>query len=162
MRWQDLDFNIGHWRVPGEISKNGKPMIIPLTTAATEILLRKHMSADSEFVFPGTGITGHMTSPKAAWKRVVIHAELQDIRPHDLRRSLGSWMAHTGASMVIIGGALGHKDSASTQIYARLATDPIKSAMEIAADAMMKAAKPEPSAQNDSTQIVENINLSKV
>lgn len=59
-------------------------------------------------------------------------------------------MANTGASLVIIGGALGHKDSASTQIYARLATDPIKGAMEIASDAMMKAAKPDPAAQNDS------------
>lgn len=44
--------------------------------------------------------------------------------------------------MVIIGGgALGHKDQKSTQIYARLAVNPIKFAMETASDAMMKAAK---------------------
>lgn len=89
-----------------------------------------------------------MTSPKAAWKRVIARAELNDIRPHDLRRSLGSWMVNTGASLAIVGGALGHMDSASTKVYARLAIDPIKGAMETAADAMMKAAKPdEPIAQ---------------
>ena len=147
MRWQDIDFNIGHWRVPGEISKNGKPMIIPLTTSALDILNRRLKETGSGFVFPGTGVKGHMTSPKAAWKRVIARAELQDIRPHDLRRSLGSWMVNTGASIAIVGGALGHKDSASTKVYARLAIDPIKGAMEVAADAMIKAANPKPAAQ---------------
>ncbi len=142
MRWQDIDFNLGHWRIPGEESKNGQPMLIPLTKVATEILTRRRRVKNSEFVFPGMGVKGHMTSPKAAWMRVVARAELQNIRPHDLRRSLGSWMVNTGASIAIVGGALGHKDSASTKVYAQLAIDPIKGAMEVAAEAMMKAAKP--------------------
>ncbi len=144
MRWDDIDFNLGHWRVPGEISKNKQPMIIPVTGAAVEILTRRLGATDSVFVFPGVGVTGHMTSPKSAWKRVIAHAELQDIRPHDLRRSLGSWMVNTGASIAIVGGALGHKDSASTRIYARLATDPIKDAMEVASSALMEAGKAKP------------------
>ncbi len=148
IRWQDIDFNLGHWRVSGEKSKNGQPMIIPLTKDAAEILLRRQKTSESIFVFPGTGVKGYMTSPKAAWIRVVKRAGLENIRPHDLRRSLGSWMANTGASMVIIGGALGHKDPQSTKVYARLAVDPIKFAMETASDAMMKAAKPNTS--NDS------------
>ena len=52
-------------------------------------------------------------------------------------------MVNTGASLAIVGGALGHMDSESTKVYARLAIDPIKGAMEIAAEAMMKAAKPD-------------------
>lgn len=148
MRWQDIDFNLGHWRVPGEKSKNGQPMIIPITTVANKILIKRREATNSEFVFSGAGVKGHMTSPKAAWKRVIARAELNDVRPHDLRRSLGSWMVNTGASLAIVGGALGHMDSASTKVYARLAIDPIRGAMEAAADAMMKAAKPdEPIAQ---------------
>jgi len=50
-------------------------------------------------------------------------------------------MVNTGASIAIVGGALGHKDSASTKIYARLATDPIKGAMEIASSKIMEAGK---------------------
>lgn len=154
IRWQDIDFNLGHWRVSGEKSKNGQAMIIPLTKGAAEILLRRQKTSESEFVFPGTGVKGYMTSPKAAWKRVVTRAGIENIRPHDLRRSLGSWMANTGASMVIIGGALGHKDPQSTKVYARLAVNPIKSAMEIASDAMLKAAKP-----NTSNIIVSGDNV---
>jgi integrase len=141
IRWKDIDFNLEHWRVSGEKSKSGQPMIIPLTKIAIEILLKRQAVSTSEFVFPGIGVKGHMTSPKAAWKRMVTRSGIENIRPHDLRRSLGSWMANTGASMVIIGGALGHKDQKSTQVYARLAVDPIKFAMETASDAIMKAAK---------------------
>jgi integrase len=144
MRWEDIDFNLGHWRVPGEISKNKQPMIIPLTGAAIEILTRRQGTKNSDFVFPGAGVTGHMTSPKSAWKRVVARAQLQDIRLHDLRRTLGSWMVNTGASIAIVGGALGHKDSASTEVYARLATDPIREAMEVASVALLEAGKSTP------------------
>lgn len=140
MRWQDIDLGQMKWRVPGEYSKNGQPMIIPLTSVAMEILKRREQSATSDHVFPGSGIKGHITSPKRAWERIVRRAELQNIRPHDLRRSLGSWMVNTGASLAIIGGALGHQDSKSTKVYARLATDPVKDAMENAAAAMLNAA----------------------
>jgi len=78
-----------------------------------------------------------MTSPKRAWQRVVTKAQIENIRPHDLRRSLGSWMVNTGASLAIIGGALGHKDTKSTEIYARLAINPVKDAMEKAQLAML-------------------------
>ena len=143
MRWQDIDFNLEHWRVPREKSKNGQPMLIPLTNPAIEILVRRQNVIHSEFIFPGQGVTGHMTSPKASWKRVLKKANLENVRPHDLRRTLGSWMVNTGASIAIVGGALGHKDSASTKVYARFAIDPIKGAMEIASNAMMNAAKPD-------------------
>ena len=136
MRWKDLDLNQELWKVPGEISKNGQPMLIPLTKVALGVLTRRKSTIKSEYVFPGAGKTGHMTSPKRAWQRVVTKAQIENIRPHDLRRSLGSWMVNTGASLAIIGGALGHKDTKSTEIYARLAVNPVKDAMEKAQAAM--------------------------
>ena len=137
MRWDDLSLDQRRWRVPGEISKNGEPMMIPITQVASDILNTRKQAAISEFVFPGDGRTGHMTSPKRAWQRIVENSGIKDIRPHDLRRSLGSWMVNTGASIAIIGGALGHKDAKSTEIYARLATDPVKDAMEKAQGVML-------------------------
>ena len=59
---------------------------------------------------------------------------------HDLRRSLGSWQAALGASLVVIGKSLGHADLKSTQVYSRLQLDPIKESVSRAADAMMLAA----------------------
>lgn len=67
---------------------------------------------------------------------------IPDLRIHDLRRTLGSWQAKTGASMVIIGKSLNHKNQATTAIYARLDLDPVRAAVNTAILAMMQAVKP--------------------
>lgn len=66
-------------------------------------------------------------------------ARLSDLRRHDLRRTLGSWQAATGASLVVIGKSLGHKNMASTQIYSRLDIDPVRDAMQTATSAIFAA-----------------------
>lgn len=62
-----------------------------------------------------------------------------DLHIHDLRRSLGSWQAALGASLVVIGKSLGHADLKSTQVYSRLQVDPIKESVGKAAQAMLDA-----------------------
>ena len=68
------------------------------------------------------------------------NAALKDLRIHDLRRTFGSWQAATGASLVVIGASLGHKDVSTTAIYARLSVDPVRDAVEKATGAMLSAA----------------------
>lgn len=46
------------------------------------------------------------------------------------------WLFQGTRISSLIGGALGHKDPQSTKIYARLAIDPVKDAMEKAQSAM--------------------------
>jgi integrase len=62
---------------------------------------------------------------------------LADIRIHDLRRTLGSWATITGASLSIVGRALGHRSLSATQVYARLSVDPVREAVEAAASAIV-------------------------
>ena len=59
---------------------------------------------------------------------------------NELRRTLGSWQAATGASLSIIGRSLGHKNVATTAVYARLDLDPVRASVNTAADAIMPAA----------------------
>ncbi len=59
---------------------------------------------------------------------------------HDLRRTLGSWQAAGGASLLIIGKSLGHRSESATRIYARLATDSVRNSVEKATVAMINAA----------------------
>jgi integrase len=87
-----------------------------------------------------TGATGHLASPKKAWARVLKRAGIKDLRIHDLRRSLGSWQARTGASLTIIGKSLHHKSHQSTAVYARLDLDPVRESMERATSAILVAA----------------------
>ena len=59
---------------------------------------------------------------------------------HDLRRTLASWQATTGANLVAISKTLNHSNVATTGIYARLQTDPVRQAMQVATNAMLTAA----------------------
>ena len=77
---------------------------------------------------------------KAEAKNVTLPVGLMDVHLHDLRRTLGSFQAITGASLQVIGKSLGHKSQAATQIYARLHHDPVRNAVERATDAMFEHA----------------------
>ncbi len=137
MRWEDIDFRLALWNIPK--TKNGEAHTVPLTPLAMEVL-QTRQNNKSIWVFPGTGESGHLVEPKAAWRRILKVAKLQDLRMHDLRRTLGSYMAMSNQSLQIIGKALGHRSPTSTMVYARLANDPVRSAMQAAQQQMLTAA----------------------
>lgn len=68
--------------------------------------------------------------------------DMTDLRIHDLRRTLGSWQAKTGASLAIIGKSLNHKTQQATAVYARLDLDPVRQSVNTATTAMLDAGRP--------------------
>ena len=140
MKWEDINFERCEWLIPE--TKNGESLRVHLTEKVIDILKnRLQSSSNSKWVFESIGKTGHLVEPKSGWKRILQRAGIKDLRLHDLRRTLGSWQAATGANSYIIGRSLGHKNQQSTAIYARLSIDPIKESVEKAAQAMLKHAK---------------------
>lgn len=143
MRWDELDLAGAAWRIPR--TKNGTPQVVHLSSEAILVLKARKAERDkddapSPFVFPGAGKSGHYEEPKRAWAGVLSRAGVADLRIHDLRRTLGSWQAKTGASLVVIGKSLGHKSQQSTQIYARLDLDPVRQSVNTATSAILEAA----------------------
>lgn len=61
------------------------------------------------------------------------------IRVHDLRRTVGSWLAMDGASLPLIGKVLNHSNAKTTQIYARMSKDAPRGALEELAAKMAAA-----------------------
>jgi integrase len=140
-KWEQINFTIFEWRIPK--TKNGDPQTIPLIEKAIELLkIRKAENEkldlkdfQKEWVFPSlTSKSGHLADPKRAWKRILDKANIKDLRIHDIRRTLGSYQAITGASLPVIGKSLGHKSSQATQIYSRLNNDPVRQSMNKALD----------------------------
>ena len=138
-RWEHVDLGAAIWRIPDSDSKNGEPMIIPLGEEAVQIF-EARSPRKTGFVFPAESKTGHITPPKKRWQSLLKRCGIDNLRIHDLRRSLGSWQAITGASLVIIGKSLGHKSADATMIYARLNTDPVRASVSAATSAMLEAA----------------------
>lgn len=147
MRWVDVNLERAEWRIPE--TKNGEPQTVTLTPEAVQILAARMATRDalpregrSAFAFPSDRVEDDapITSPKGAWKRVLERAGLSNLRIHDLRRTLGSWQARTGASLVIVGKSLNHKSQDSTRIYAQLDLDPVRQSVDRATSAMFEAA----------------------
>ena len=136
MRWADIDLAGGVWRIAK--TKNGTPQTVTLSPEAVSVL--ESRKAGGEFVFPGEGTTKHIVEPKKAWATLLKVAGIENLRIHDLRRTLGSWQARTGASLPIIGKSLNHKTHQATAIYARLDLDPVRQSVNTATAAIMEAA----------------------
>lgn len=137
MRWQDVSLQSATWRIPD--TKNDEPQIVALVPEAVEVL-REREPKETGYVFPAPSATGFMTPPKKRWRALLARAGVKDLRIHDLRRSLGSWQAISGASLAIIGKSLGHKSADATMIYARLSLDPVRASLNTATSAMLEAA----------------------
>lgn len=139
MNWKDISFTERSWRIAE--TKNGESQTVTLSEQAIEILNIRKMCRWNDWVFPSnTSASGHIEEPKKAWKRVLQKAGIEDLRIHDLRRTLGSWQAATGANSYIIGKSLGHKTQQATAIYARLNLDPVRESVNKATEAMFAAA----------------------
>jgi integrase len=141
MRWKDVDLRNAEWRIPAPESKGRKPQIVALGPEAVAILEARHRDEKATFVFPSDrSEAGHMQDPRRSWQRVLQAAAITDLRLHDLRRTLGSWQARTGASLVVIGKSLNHRSREATAIYARLDLDPVRQSVERATSAMLATA----------------------
>lgn len=134
MRWADINFTTETWRI--EETKNSDPQTIHLPKPAMEILTERKWKSESPWVFEGRGAKGHLADPKKAWGRILKDAGIDNLRIHDLRRTLGSYQAATGANGYIIGKSLGHRSQQSTAIYARLNLDPVRESVNKATEAM--------------------------
>ena len=62
MRWQDIDLDLGIWRIPR--TKSGDSQTLPLPSMVLTILTERFKTKSSEWVFPGRGVTGHLVEPK--------------------------------------------------------------------------------------------------
>lgn len=151
MRWDAVDAKARTWTIPGDESKNGRDMTLTLPAPAVEILQRRKAEQpeaelgrikNSPFVFPALrdkGGAGYLSQPARPFERICKRSGIKGVRIHDLRRTAGAWMAASGASLPMIGKALGHADLRATQIYSRLDLAPVRAAVDVSVAAMAEA-----------------------
>lgn len=136
LRWENINFYNNILYLPD--TKNNQPQQIPLTEQAINVLKGIGVR-DKGWVFPSQeSKSGHLENPKKFWQKLLKKAGIENLRMHDLRRTLGSYQAIIGSSMSIIGKSLGHKSVQSTAVYARLSLTPVRESMQKATDEILK------------------------
>jgi len=139
MRWTDVDLTARTWRIPE--TKAGNTHLLPLPSPVMAMLESLPSRDKSEWVFPGEGATGHIVAPSKAWQRIRARAGVADVRIHDLRHTLASWLVAQGFNLPLVGRALNHTQTATTARYSHLALEPVRAALEQTAALMMERGK---------------------
>ncbi|MDR0967604.1 MAG: tyrosine recombinase [Rickettsiales bacterium] len=115
--------------------KGAKERIVPMHAGAVAALNKwlELRDSDSEFVFYGTGKSGHLTRDgffKILKKCAVLSGiEPGRVSPHVLRHSFASHLLAHGANLRAIQTMLGHEDIATTQIYTHVMPEKLKEAV---------------------------------
>ncbi len=120
--------------------KGGKERLVPLNGAAKSAM-RDYRAAliqwspdrasQSKWLFASFGEDGHLTRQHAAreLKELAVAAGLrpEQVSPHVLRHAFASHLLHNGADLRVVQTLLGHADISTTQIYAHVLDERLKS-----------------------------------
>lgn len=133
-RWTEFDMGERVWTIPAERSKNGIAHMVPLSPVAMEILEIIHVEAgESEWLFSSRR-TGRPITDQAmnhALLKSVSVIGMNNVTPHDLRRTAASHMTELGIPRLVVSKILNHADPSVTGIYDRYQYGPEKrSALE--------------------------------
>jgi len=124
MKWRDLhlDNSTPHWEI--EKTKNGQSHVAVLIPVLVEILqsrkkLQAESKVESQFVFYGSGKSGHLGDVKKAKERIIERSGIEDFTVHDLRRTIATYVSDGGANDLTVKSILGHSNGDVTAVYAR-------------------------------------------
>ena len=129
LRWADVALERKEIKLSD--TKNGKNHYVPLSNAAIDILNQIPRIEGNPFVIIGKNEGQHLVDIDKPWQRIRREAGLEDVRLHDLRRTVGSWLAESGNSLHLIGKVLNHSNQSTTAIYARFGQESVREALDL-------------------------------
>ncbi len=144
LEWDDVDLARSQVTIPAHRNKSNKPHYVQLSAPAVKLLNELPRQEGNPYVIPGAKPGQHLVNIEKIWQRVRKEAGVEDVRLHDLRRTVGSWLAQSGNSLHLIGKVLNHSSQSTTAIYARFAQDHVKEALDKHGEQLLQVAKQKP------------------
>jgi integrase len=146
-KWSDVDFRTKHLRIEetkaSRLGGDQQAHYATLSDAAIKLLNEIPREKGNPYILPGKNPNSHLVNINKIWIRVRRRAGLesddnsQNVRIHDLRRTVGSWLAQSGESLPLIGKVLHHASPSTTAIYAHFKQDHVKIAMDAHAENLL-------------------------
>ena len=127
-RWDQVEWATSRLRLPE--TKSGDEQFATLSGPAMAILQGIPKFEDNPFILPGARKGKPLVNISKPWGRIREVAGLPDVRLHDLRRTVGSWLSQSGVDLNLIRDALRHASISTTLTYARLGEDAARDVME--------------------------------
>ncbi len=137
-KWSDVDITRKVLRLP--MTKAGRSHEVPLSAPALALLEKIPRVDENPYILVGKRKGAHLVNISKPWGRVRRAAGVEDVRLHDLRRTVGSWLVQAGNSLSLIGKVLNHSNLSTTLVYARMGQDQTRDALEQMGERMLGAA----------------------
>lgn len=122
-------------------TKSGRVHRVPLSAQALALLDELPRVEGNPYIFPGKRRGRPLVNISKPWDRIRERANLPDVRMHDLRRTVGSWLSQSGKDLHLIGSVLNHSDPKVTQVYAHFEDTQVREALESVGKQIEGAAK---------------------
>ncbi len=122
----EFDFEDAVWTIPAERSKNRQAHRVPLSSLALGLIHEaQDLAGDSPWLFPSPRGNGSITphSINRALYRSLPEIDVDNVTPHDLRRTAASFMTSLGISRLTVGKILNHVETGVTAVYDRHSYD---------------------------------------
>ncbi|MBA4087298.1 MAG: integrase [Novosphingobium sp.] len=107
IRWSDIDLDAKVWVIPADLSKNGKPHVVPLNDFAMCLLGNMQRFPNCDWVFTTTR-RGPINGFSKALRNIQTRSETDNWRFHDLRRTAASGMARLSIAPHVVEKVLNH------------------------------------------------------
>jgi len=136
LEWSRVDLGANLLYLGAEHQKNGKVGIVPLNREARAAIASRAQSRathcpEARRVFC-TSSGARIASVKKGFALAVQRAGLEDVHPHDLRRTFGSWLVQAGVDIRRVSELMRHSDIRVTaSVYAHLAPGDLADAVEV-------------------------------
>ena len=134
LMWSDIDFERGLLNLRD--SKTGAKKVW-LSAPALQVLAE--LPRAGAYVIAGANADKPRSDLKRPWKRITAHADMADLRLHDLRHSFASAGAASGMGLGMVGKLLGHASPATTARYSHYADNAAQAAANAIASGIANA-----------------------
>jgi hypothetical protein len=124
--------------------------VVVINAPARQVLQELRKAKAFDWVLPSTSDAKRPLSPtaiEAAWQRIRIAAELEDVRLHDLRHTVGTYAGQSGANAFLVRDLLRHKNLAMTGRYVNRADSPVRTLSDYVGERIAAAMAGHPAAE---------------
>jgi integrase len=134
LRWEHVDFKAGTLKLPGK--KGGVRKTHPVGSPALELLASISRVDGSPWVFPRPSDPERCISKEVienAWQRLRARAAIEDVRLHDLRHTMGTFVSQAGVNAFVVRDVLRHASTVMTNRYVNFDNDPVREVSDVVA-----------------------------
>lgn len=130
MEWAELDLDRGEWTIPAGKYKSRRVHAVPLVASLVDRLKARRKSTPGRWVFPSDSKSGHSESFICQLRRLCAKLGIRNLTQHDLRRTVASSLINDGVPLQTVMAVLGHTSAQTSLIYARIADQSKRAALE--------------------------------